>query len=335
VEAFALIERGHLRMAIDPEGAGQEAREQAEAAIRLFEEVGDDQGLSRAWRLWSELDVDLCRWGPFREANERALVHARRAEDDLEQALALRSIAVAMKHDTTPVPEAAARCEEIYRESSNRRLQAYALVDLGFLSGMQGHWTEAREYFARGGEILEEFGLAPSLGVAMKYLGQVELFADDAVAAERALLRGRAILEPIGEKSHLSTVIAILSMAVYEQGRLEEAERMAETAQELGSSDDIGTVVSALGVRAKVEAQRGNFGAGQALVSEAIRLVEQTDMLWLRGLSWMDLAEFEGLAGRPAEARKAAQTALALFEQKQASALSRRARVFLSDHVAG
>jgi predicted ATPase/class 3 adenylate cyclase len=333
-EAIALIERGHLRMAIDPEGAGQEAREQAEAAIRLFEEVGDDQGLSRAWRLWSQLDVDLCRWGSFREANERALVHARRAEDDLEEALALRSIAVAMKHDTTPVPEAAARCEEIYRESSNRRLQAYALMDLGFLSGMQGHWTEAREYFARGGEILEEFGLAPSLGVAMKYLGQVELFADDAVAAERALLRGRAILEPIGEKSHLSTVIAILSMAVYEQGRLEEAERLAETAQELGSSDDIGTVVSALGVRAKVEAQRGNFGAGQALVSEAIRLVEQTDMLWLRGLSWMDLAEFEGLASRPAEARKAAQTALALFEQKQASALSRRARVFLSDHVA-
>ena len=336
VEAFALIERSHLKMATDPEGAGQEARDQAEAAIRLFEELGDDRGLSRAWRQWSELDVDLCRWGPFREANERALVHARRAEDDLEEALALRSIAVAMKHDTTPVPEAVARCEEIYRESSpNRRLQAYVLVDLGFLSGMQAHWTEAREYFARGGEIFEEFGLAPSLGVAMKYLGQVELFADDALAAERTLLRGRAILEPIGEKSHLSTVMAILSMAVYEQGRLEEAERLAETAQELGSSQDIGTVVSALGVRAKVEAQRGNFGAGEALVSEAIRLVSQTDMLWLRGLSSMDLAEFEELAGRPAEARKAAQTALALFEQKQASALSRRARAFLSEHVAG
>lgn len=117
VEAFALIERGHLKIAIDPEGAGQEARDQAEAAIRLFEELGDDRGLSRAWRLWSELDVNLCRWGPFREANERALVHARRAEDDLEEALALRSIAVAMKHDATPIPEAVARCEEIYRES--------------------------------------------------------------------------------------------------------------------------------------------------------------------------------------------------------------------------
>lgn len=209
------------------------------------------------------------------------------------------------------------------------------LVDLGFLSGMQGHWTGAREYFGRGGEILEEFGLAPSLGVAMKFLGQVELFADDAVAAEGALLRGRAILEPVGEKGHLSTVMAILSMAVYEQGRLEEAERLAETAQELASSQDIATVVGALCVRAKVEARRGNVNAGESLVSEAIHLVEQTDMLWVRGLSSMDLAEFEGLAGRPAEARKAAQTALALFEQKQASALSRRARVFLSDHGAG
>jgi tetratricopeptide (TPR) repeat protein len=333
-EASALMERARIRIWIDPEGATQEAREQAKAAIRLFEEVADERGLSQAWRLWSEFDVNLCQWERARDANERALSHARRAHDALEEAQALRSIAGDLMHDTTPIPEAIARCEEIYRElTAERLLQASVLVYLGVLCGMSGRTDEARVYLLRSQETLEDFGVATALGIMLKYAGNTELFAGDAVAAERQLRRGAAVLERIGERGHLSTVLALLSVAVYGQGRFEEAERLSETALDVGSTDDIATIVTALGVRAKVQLRKGHADAGEALVREALHLIEQTDMLWLRGLIWMDFAEFQGLAGRSEEAREAALTALALFEQKRASALSGRAQAFLSELV--
>jgi tetratricopeptide (TPR) repeat protein len=320
-----------VRILIDPEDAAQQARDEAEGAVRFFKKLGDERGLSMAWRLWSQLDINECRWEPVREANERALLHARRANDEVEKGEALRSIAGALMHGPTPIPEAIARCEEIYRESTSNRLQSFVLIYLGFLFGLGGRTDEAHEHLARSREIFEELGLAPALGILMKYSGNVELFLANPSAAERVLRRGQRILERLGEKSHLSTVVALLSMAQYEQGRYEEAERLAETAQELGSTDDIGTVATALRVRANVLARKGHPDAGQAMVLEAVRLVEQTDMLWLRGLSWMDMAEFQRLQGRQVEATEATKKALVLFERKGARALSGQARAFLSE----
>jgi predicted ATPase/class 3 adenylate cyclase/DNA-binding SARP family transcriptional activator len=330
--AHALIERADVRAAVDPDGAMQELRDQADAAIRLFEEVGDERGLSRAWSRWSRLDQDLCRWAPYREANERALVHARRAEDELEVAEALGAIALALMHDPTPVPEAIARCEQIRREvSSSRLLEAGVLRVLGFLFGLQGKIGEARDHFARSREIYADLGRLRALGGMAMVAGQAELFADDPTAAEALLRQGQQILEEIGEKLFRSTVLAVLAKALYEQGRFEEAEQLAVAAQELGGSVDIGTTVEAVGVRARVHARRGDIGGGEAMLREALRLVDDTDMLWLQGTARMDLAEFQRLAGRPAEAIQAACEALALFEQKRADALSGRARAFLSE----
>src|SRR6266511_3039302 len=249
-QSYALIERARVRVQTDPEGAAQEARDQAEAAVKVFEEVSDERGLARAWRLWSELDNMRCRWGPMREANERALVHARRGRDEPEEAAALGLIAHALIHDPTPVPEAITRCEEILRESSSSRmLEADVLGDLGFLFGLQGRADQARHHFARSREIYEQLGAKPLLGAVAMRWGHAELTAGDPVAAEDELRRGKEILEQIGERSWLSTVMTNLASAVYEQGRYKEARRLAETAQELGATDGTATVVEAPGVR--------------------------------------------------------------------------------------
>ncbi len=296
--SYAIIERARVRVQTDPEGAAQEARDQAEAAVKVFEEVGDERGLARAWRLWSELDNMRCRWDPVREANERALVHARRGRDESEEAAALGLIAHALVHDPTPVPEAITRCEEILREStSSRMLEANVLGDLGFLFGLQGRADQARHHFARSREIYEQLGPKHLLAVLAMRWGHAELTAGDPVAAEDELRRGKEILEQIGERSWLSTVMTNLASAVYEQGRYKEARRLAETAQELGATDDIATVVEALGVRAKASAREDDHERGAALLRQALRLVDETDMLWLRGVSRMDLAEFHRLTG--------------------------------------
>src|SRR5262249_42152530 len=63
--SYGLIERAHLRIAVDPEGADEEARQLAAAAIRQFERLGDERGLARAWILWSDLDQHFCRWARY------------------------------------------------------------------------------------------------------------------------------------------------------------------------------------------------------------------------------------------------------------------------------
>src|SRR6266536_2684575 len=176
-------------------------------------------------------------------------------------------------------------------------LEANVLGDLGFLFGLQGRADQARHHFARSREIYEQLGPKHLLAVLAMRWGHAELTAGDPVAAEDELRRGKEILEQIGERSWLSTVMTNLASAVYEQGRYKEARRLAETAQELGATDDIATVVEALGVRAKASAREDDHERGAALLRQALRLVDETDMLWLRGVSRMDLAEFHRLTG--------------------------------------
>jgi tetratricopeptide (TPR) repeat protein len=333
--SYALIERARVRIALEPEGADQEARECAAAAIRVFDELGDERGLSRAWQLWSQLDLHLCRWEPYREANERAVLHARRAAAEIEAMDALDAIAHALSHDATPASEAIVRCQEIRRDSSaNRQKEARVLTQLGFLFALQGRRHEAEESFARGRAILDDLGLPIASASLALHAGQGYVLLGDPAAAEHELRRGQRLYEQAGERSSFSTLTAILAKAVYGQGGFEEAEQLAERALELGSSDDLGTVVEAFAVRAKVCARRGDADRGDVLLSDALRLVDQTDMLWLRGVTRMDRAEFSRLAGRPAAAAQAAREAMAFFEQKGADGLSARAGRFLSEFEA-
>src|SRR5262249_30347804 len=249
----------------DPEGADEEARQAAAAAIRQFERLGDERGLARAWILWSDLDQHFCRWARYREANERALVHARRAHAEPEELDALTAIAHALDHDPTPTPDAIARCEEIRRESSmNRRREAAVVMRIGFLYGLQGKPDEARRCFTMSRETFDDLGLALWYGGWALHAGQAQLLAGEPAAAEQELRRGQRMLEQIGERSILSTLTAILSKAVYEQGRFEEAERLAASAFELGGPALPAPVASALRARAQGDVRRGQCRFAQA-----------------------------------------------------------------------
>ncbi len=63
----------------------------------------------------------------------------------------------------------------------------------------------------------------------------IELLAGDPAAAERMLREADEILAAAGERGYRSTVSAMLGLALSQQGRHEEAERLADAESRLGT----------------------------------------------------------------------------------------------------
>ena len=122
LELRTTIEREFFRTFTEPEGSALDDSSVADRTIPLLEELGDDEGLAKAWLLKSEPAVNAGRWGARAEALERALEHARRAGDTTEIAALMFFHAQALYYGRTPVPEALARCEQYLAEQADDRL---------------------------------------------------------------------------------------------------------------------------------------------------------------------------------------------------------------------
>ena len=157
--AHALVQRGFLRLFTESGITPRELFDVAERAIAAFEELGDELGLARAWRLVAQAHY-LDRHGArSAEASERALEHVRRAGDRFEETEIVAWLTAALALGPTPAPRAAERAEELLAGSvGNLSLEVSLLGVLGFLAVMQGRLPEAREFLDRGRRAMEEAG---------------------------------------------------------------------------------------------------------------------------------------------------------------------------------
>jgi DNA-binding SARP family transcriptional activator len=151
LRAHALVQRGLLKLftgphAIGPDVTPEELIEIAEPAIQIFDELGDELGLARAWRLVGQAEYLARRAGSSVEAAERALVHARRAGDRFEEReIAEVGLGVGLALGPAPAPEAARRCEQLLEEAvGDPVLEANALGALAYFVAIQGRTAEAR-----------------------------------------------------------------------------------------------------------------------------------------------------------------------------------------------
>ena len=74
--AHALVQRGLLRLFTEAGVTADELIDVAERSIAVFEELGDELGLARAWRLEGAGALSRPPRRPCAEASERALEHA-------------------------------------------------------------------------------------------------------------------------------------------------------------------------------------------------------------------------------------------------------------------
>src|SRR5262249_18991055 len=137
--AYARLELATIVQSVGPEGAAEALGREGETAMAVFEAAGDDRGMARAWEAMGEPDHMLCRWEPYRQAHERALVHLRATADPNAIANCLWQIAHGVTHGPTPVPEALARLDGIIAElPDDRVLRARVQVRRGYLLALAG-----------------------------------------------------------------------------------------------------------------------------------------------------------------------------------------------------
>ena len=312
----------------DPESWAEEVERETARAIPIFQAVGDDRALAKAWRLLASVHGRACRFEEEAKAGRQAMEHARRAGDRRQELRSAAAFAMSTVYGRTPVPEALAECERVLGEArGDRRAEGLVLGSLARLYALGGDFERARDAYRSARAHLEELGsnvLAASLSLDSH---AVELLAGDAAAAERELRRDYDALDRMGEKYLLSTIAGLLAQVLCAQGRYEEANTMCMITASVAAEDDAQSQALWRSVRAKVLARRpGDADHAVTLAREAVEILRRTDAIVWQADALVDLAETLAATGDEAEAERALDEAAALYELKGSSVAARRAR---------
>jgi tetratricopeptide (TPR) repeat protein len=318
LEWHARVEGAWVRGSQNPIRDWRPVLAEVRQAIEVFEEIGDDAGLAKAWTFVAEFQNDLAQRGEMGEAAARAVEHARRAGDQREQAMSSRLLGSALVYGPTPVTEGISRGEEILRAAAgNPILEVAFLPVLGHLYGMEGRFPKARALFDRARALQEDLGLRFFSARMAFSSGEIEMLAGDPAAAEHECRRGCEILREMGETGRFSTLAMMLSDALYDLARYDEALSWAEESKQYTAPEDLVAQADWRRGRAKILARRGEIAPAEELVREALGFAEQSpDDFHLLVKTLIGVAEVLHLAGRSAEAAASAERALELEERK-------------------
>ncbi len=297
LEAHAQVVGLILKEFTEPERRSEEALQVLEGVIPVFEELGDELGLARAWRLLGDVHWNRSRYAEADRAFEQAIEHARKAGASWEEAASLRQYTGSALYGPTPVPEVIRRCDWVMSASDNRSAKAGALRTRGVAYAMQGRFDEGRALVRESAQILEDLGLKLRAAFVSDAAGVVETLAGDQAAAERAFRAGYDTIDELGERAFLSTVSALLAHAICAQGRYDEADMFCSLAEEVGADDDITTQVLWRSSRAKVLGGRGELDEAVRLARAAVAMAEETDDVNMRADALVDFADVVALAG--------------------------------------
>ncbi len=328
LEVTARLVRQYLHYITEGDEPEAQVIDEVTRAIVLLEAEGDHRGLTRAWRLLTNVHFAGCRYLDAEVAAQRMIEEARLAGDRPMELRVLPALATCAQLGPTPVPDAIAIVERVLPElGGDRKSEAYTLRALANLEAMRGRFDEARDLYRRSRATLDELGWRFDAALTSAIAsGPVELLAGDAVAAERELRRDYEALAAMGERNYISTTAAFLAEALYRQGRDDEALQMTNESEQIAAEDDVATQYLWRSVRAKLVARQGRFDEAIALADAAVDIIGAAQDPDSQGYAAIDRAEVLWLAGRLEEAIAAADTAAGLFERKANVASAARAR---------
>jgi class 3 adenylate cyclase/tetratricopeptide (TPR) repeat protein len=330
-ELKASCDHAILRTVSDPEFTGNDALAIGRAAIGELGPDGDDQALASAWFLVSAASNLRGRWQDALAAAEQVLEHARNPGDRWRSE-AREFCGPALFWGPTPLDEALPRVEALLASARDEKsLTAWAIRPVAGFYAMQGRFDEARALLAEARAILEELGRTVDIQTLAFWIGPLELMAGNAAEAERVSGEACAFLEAAGERGWLSTMAGFRSTALYELGRLDEAEVAALQSRAAATSDDANAQAGWRAALAKVLAHKGEHEEAARLVEEAIAFTERTDELDNQGYLYLDAARVYQLADNAGRAETALRAALERFEQKGNAVLAQRARALLRE----
>jgi tetratricopeptide (TPR) repeat protein len=331
--AHALVQRGLLRLFTDREVLPGELFDVAERAIAVFDELGDELGLARAWRLSAQAHYLDRRSRACAEASEVALVHARRANDPFEEREIVEWLVIALLLGPAPAPQALARCMDLLDERwEDPLLPAEISGSAAALAAMQGDALGAEALVDRARAAMEDAG--EWIWIVTFWFAFVRVWHGDAVAAEDELRPAYDALKRIGETSHFSSIAHALANALYMQGRYDEAEELTGECERASRPNDIHSQTLWRSIRAKTLARRGELDEARRLGRDAVEFAATSDFLLAHADALSDLGEVYEVAGERQEAIRALEGAIELYERKGNVLMANASRARLAVLVA-
>jgi class 3 adenylate cyclase/tetratricopeptide (TPR) repeat protein len=326
---FARLE---LDAQMQPEGVAEQMKQEAERLIPRLEAIGDHAGLAQAWQLIGEAYLFWTNHTGMLEAYGHALDHAERAGDRLAARRATAWSAIAVFFGPTPVEEGFTLLDALaVRVQDDVEVAAWFQISHGVLLMMVGNVVDGRAMLRRGLAKFEDLGLAMTLGGSSHPVACAEAIAGDVEAAERELRRGYELLDSLGEKGFLSTIVGMLARFVAKRGALDEAEDLARIGEEASATDDLYSQVLWRQARALVYVQRGEAERALVLAEEAARLAAPSDDVVMRADAFEDLSDVYRLSGRMDEAADSLGRAIEVWDRKGAVVVADRLRVRLAE----
>jgi ATP/maltotriose-dependent transcriptional regulator MalT len=245
----------------------------AEEAIPLFEAERAHPELARTWRLIGLVHGISARYGRSTDAVSRSMEHARLAKDDRLIARNAVGLASSALLGPMPVPQAIELCEQmVVNGLIDRQAESKILCTLAQLRAMNGDFDQARSLYRRGRAMLRELGQGLNAAANGIDVLQVELLAGDLASAEREVMPDLAFLERAGETFYLSTMAALISRVVRDQGRDEDALAFSRRAEEATAADDVESLALWRSIRAPILARAGRMEEAESLARSAVEL---------------------------------------------------------------
>jgi predicted ATPase/class 3 adenylate cyclase len=298
-------------------GSTDEVLHDAQEALEACKQLGDDYSLAQVWNLLGRVDSIVGSMERGERAWRQALSYAERGGYAAEKAESVAWLMISAIFGPLPADEGIELCKRFHEDAGDdTTIRAWCQVERSVLEAMQGRFDLARELLADGTRALGELGLNVYAANAAQEAFFVEMLAGDPASAARRLRESYEALEQMGERGFLSTIAALLAHALLAIGEYDEAEVFSRESKKLAAGDDVFSQVLWRSALAKIEARRGEIERAEQLAREAVRRVEETDLLNAQADTLLDLFEVLRLAGRRDEARAAIQEAARRFEQK-------------------
>jgi class 3 adenylate cyclase/tetratricopeptide (TPR) repeat protein len=326
--AEAVVALVFVELHSGPGASHATARAALERATRVFEELDDKAGLSRAIGTAAMIHTWAGQSGRALEEMERAARLAQQSGDRMQEQRSLAGILIPLTYGPLPVDDVLERLDEIEpRVESAARLRVPILRTRALLEAMQGRFDDARRLIADADTMSRELGLETTRAAGvLRAAGEIELLAGDVSAAERAFREGYETLERGQDWGHLASVAPLFALALLAQGRVDEAAPPLELTARWIIDDDTDAQISFLRARSRRAALTGDPAEAEALARRAVERAAKGDDLNAHADALVDLAEALELGTRRDAAAAALREALELYERKGNVVAAQRVR---------
>jgi len=301
--------------------------------IPVLEQENAHNELATAWRLIVLVHGIAGRYRLAGEAVERSIAHAREAGNERLVARNGLILAINALYGPMPVQHGIVQCESLIAAGlSDRQVEGSIMCTLAQLKAMSGELAAARALYQRGRALLRDLGQGVNAASTGLDLARTELHGGDLAVAEQEVRLDYEFLVKMGETYYLSTMAALLSRLVRDQGRDDEALALSKTAEEATAADDVESQALWRSIRAPIVARAGNIALAEELAQTALDMVRRTEAPSMQADALAELASVLQIAGKTREARQAIDEAVSLYAAKGNVVSASRSEAWAREH---